>query len=290
MLGVVEGAPGPHDLDSVLGWLEDQDPAWLRERLMSEQFCDFDQSLVAAASGGNPEAVEKLLADPQMDHKELHFKDALRQSFALDSTETVSGLIEVLRRARSEGFGPYEKEWTSALERDAVDKRIAVASASSPRELVETVSNGISYEIPPGVRRLVIVPSVSLRPWTLITDFGDGLLVCCPVSEEALNSDPEAPPAWLVATYRALGDEKRLRLLRRLADGPASLAELTEHMGMAKSTVFHHIGVLRAAGLVRVLLGPDKESTNYSLRTDSIPDRDSLIDLYLQPPRKEVKS
>jgi len=208
----------------------------------------------------------------------------------LDAEEMVGGLIEVMIEARKGAFQPFERQWADALERDAIDKRIDVSNASGPRELIETVSNGISYEVPPGVRRIVVIPSVSLRPWTLITDFAEGLLVCCPVSEEALNSDPDAPPSWMVATYRALGDEKRLRMLRRLAENPASLAELTEYLGLAKSTVFHHIGVLRAAGLVRVALAADdRENLTYSLRFDSIPDRAALIEQYLSPARKEAK-
>lgn len=292
MLGVIEAAPVSHDLDHVIPWLEAQDPKEMRTRLMTAQFSDFDPDLVAAAAEGDASAVDELLSQPQMAHKEPSHKEALRSAFLLPSDEVMTGIVEVMKRARREAFQPHEADWTAALARDAIEKRVAVANAANPRELIETVSNGISYDVPPGVRRVVIIPSVALRPWTLITDSGDGLLVCCPVSEDSLIADPDAPPAWLVATYRALGDEKRLRLLRRLAERPATLAELTEFMGMAKSTVFHHMGVLRAAGLVRVTLSSqdrDKENTTYSLRFDSIPDRAALIDLYLNPTAKEIK-
>ena len=132
------------------------------------------------------------------------------------------------------------------------------------------------------MRRLVFIPSVSLRPWTLITDHDDALLVCYPVAEEHLVVDPEAPPAALLAVYKALGDDKRMRLLRKLSEGPATLAELTEHVGMAKSTVFHHMAVLRAAGLVRVLFVDGQVST-YGLRLGSVPDHASLLTQYLNP-------
>jgi DNA-binding transcriptional ArsR family regulator len=285
-LGLVETAPGDHDLDSVLSWLRQEDPVRLRERILSGHFCDCDVATVASAARGDASAVERVLADPQLAHKEGDLIDALRAVFLLPAPEMINGLVEVIGRARVEGFGAFEEAWAAALERDAIDKRMTVANAANPRELIETVTNGITFEVPPGATRLVIVPSVSLRPWTLIADFDDSLLVCCPVSEEALSLDPEAPPSWLVATYRALGDEKRLRLLRRLSESPASLAELTEFMGMAKSTVFHHIGVLRAAGLVRVSLDADQTVSTYSLRTESIPDRSALIEQYLQPSRK----
>jgi ArsR family transcriptional regulator, cadmium/lead-responsive transcriptional repressor len=49
---------------------------------------------------------------------------------------------------------------------------------------------------------------------------------------------------------RALGDEGRIAMLRRLAAGDATLAELAEAAGLAKSTAHHHLAHLRAAGLV----------------------------------------
>jgi len=288
LLGVIARSPLPHDLDSVLAWLAGQEPDWLRSQLMEEHFCDLDPATAAAVVAGDEAAVDKMMESENLAHKGPELLAALRSSFLLPAVEVAAGLVEVLRSARQEAFRPFEAEWAAALERDADDKRIAVANSTNPKELIERVTNGISFEVPPGVGRLVIIPSVSLRPWTLITDHDAALLVCCPVSEEAINSDPEAPPGWLVATYRALGDDKRLRLLRRLSDSPASLAELTEFMAMAKSTVFHHIGVLRAAGLVRVEMDEDQSPT-YSLRLDSIPDRDSLLDHYLKPQTKETK-
>lgn len=288
LIGVIARSPLPHDIDSALAWLEAQDPTWLRSQLMEEHFCDLDPATTAAAVGGDVEAIDQLLQSESLAHKEPEFRDALRSSMLLPAAEMAAGLVEVVRRVRKEAFSPFEAQWAAALDRDAIEKRIAVANSTNPRELIDKVTNGIIFEVPPGVGRLVIIPSVSLRPWTLITDHDDALLVCCPVSEEAINSDPEAPPGWLVATYRALGDDKRLRLLRRLSEQPASLAELTEFMAMAKSTVFHHIGVLRAAGLVRVTMDQDHSPT-YSLRLDSIPDRTSLVDLYLKPLKKETK-
>ena len=54
----------------------------------------------------------------------------------------------------------------------------------------------------------------------------------------------------LRAFHKALADVNRLRLIRRLADGPATVAELTEHVGLSQPLVSWHLGRLRAAGLV----------------------------------------
>lgn len=51
----------------------------------------------------------------------------------------------------------------------------------------------------------------------------------------------------------ALGDATRWRILGRLLDGPASVQELARALGVAKGTIGHHVRVLDAAGLVRVV-------------------------------------
>jgi DNA-binding transcriptional ArsR family regulator len=65
---------------------------------------------------------------------------------------------------------------------------------------------------------------------------------------------------------RALGDERRMDILRRLATGDATLGELAEHAGLVKSTAHHHLAQLRSAGLV-TLQGNAREC-RYSLRRD----------------------
>ncbi len=48
-----------------------------------------------------------------------------------------------------------------------------------------------------------------------------------------------------------MGDEKRLRLLARLATGPASISLLAEGSGITRQGVTKHLRVLAQAGLVR---------------------------------------
>jgi DNA-binding transcriptional ArsR family regulator len=210
------------------------------------------------------------------------FCKSLESFLELPATEVIPPMVEAMRRVRSEAFAEYEEEWAAAQARDAAARQPVIDASTSTKDLIESITNGIAYDIPQGVRRIVFIPSVSLRPWTLITDQDDALLICYPVAEEHLVMDPEAPPASLLAVYKALGDDKRMRLLRKLSEGPATLAELTEHVGMAKSTVFHHMAVLRAAGLVRVLFVDGQVST-YGLRLDAVPDHASLLTQYLNP-------
>lgn len=47
-----------------------------------------------------------------------------------------------------------------------------------------------------------------------------------------------------------MADVNRLRIVRRLASGAATVAELTAHVGLSQPLVSWHVGRLRAAGVV----------------------------------------
>jgi ArsR family transcriptional regulator len=50
--------------------------------------------------------------------------------------------------------------------------------------------------------------------------------------------------------HKALADVNRLRIVRRLAAGGATVTELIEHVGLSQPLVSWHLGRLRAAGIV----------------------------------------
>jgi DNA-binding transcriptional ArsR family regulator len=124
-----------------------------------------------------------------------------------------------------------------------------------------------------------------VKPLSLIDQSRDTLLVFYGMADEFIDSDPEAPPSWLVKTYKALSDERRLRILRRLSEEEASLDDLVDLLGLSKSTVHHHMSVLRAAGLVRVRMSGNKdqkESKTYALRTQALANAGAFLDTYVK--------
>jgi ArsR family transcriptional regulator len=50
--------------------------------------------------------------------------------------------------------------------------------------------------------------------------------------------------------HKALADVNRLRMVKRLAEGPATVGELIETVGLSQPLVSWHIGRLKAAGIV----------------------------------------
>lgn len=97
----------------------------------------------------------------------------------------------------------------------------------------------------------MLVPHVALRPSLLLLQHRESRVICYPLPREHL--DPEAALAErAVSIGRALADESRVRILRRLAAGSATLDEVADDVGLARSTAHHHLAQLRAAGLVTV--------------------------------------
>jgi DNA-binding transcriptional ArsR family regulator len=54
-----------------------------------------------------------------------------------------------------------------------------------------------------------------------------------------------------------------------------------EHMDMAKSTIHHHLMLLRSAGLIRITLSESKQLSKYSLRKDIVPETAAVLQGYI---------
>ena len=62
--------------------------------------------------------------------------------------------------------------------------------------------------------------------------------------------DPPDELRALRIVHKALADVNRLRIVRRLAQGEASVSELIDHVGLSQPLVSWHLARLRLAGLV----------------------------------------
>ena len=278
LVGVVHFAPDPHDVEGVLEWLEKADPTDLRRLLLSHS-PSFDPADVEAAAGGDGEAFERLWPVGG-EHGSDKWEECCRRLYQLPSEDFGPRVAAALRRFRSEVFADYEKGLAPLLDRDAHAKR-SMSVRMTPERLVETATQGISYQAQPGVSGVLLLPSLVVRPWNLVSEHADLQIFGYPASDEQVQLDPDEPPEWLIKTYKALGDERRLRMLRMLAQGDATLGELAEGVGLSKSTIHHHLAQLRAAGLVRITVGGTKEGTTYSYRPDLMPELRKRLDSFL---------
>jgi DNA-binding transcriptional ArsR family regulator len=86
-----------------------------------------------------------------------------------------------------------------------------------------------------------------------------------PVADESIApNDRYTPNHFLVAKYKALGDEARLRIVKHLSEKECTLQELTGLLEVGKSTIHHHLKILRAAKLV------DSKDGVYALRKQAV--------------------
>jgi DNA-binding transcriptional ArsR family regulator len=199
---------------------------------------------------------------------------------SLEPDEAMRLLVAACRDWRDVAVAPEERATNRALRRSA-RAAAALARRLPLEDLVDTLTRGVRYAPEAGIERVLLVPHVVSRPWAIFTEAGSTKIVCYGASEEHVSGD--APPDPLVAAYKALGDGTRLRLLRRLSKSPATLQELTELTGLAKSTVHGHLLVLRTGGLVVT----DLSTKGYALRRETLAQSAALLEGYLEGTEKE---
>jgi DNA-binding transcriptional ArsR family regulator len=232
------------------------------------------RDVLLRAAEGDREAKARLLSDRSYYSGEAD--PALRPLLALSAPETKEIALEVLDRWYDEVFSEQEAELRPVLERDAESKR-AMLSGVPPDRLIE-IASGIEFVAQPGIHQVFLIPQLAMRPWVLLCEHDDARLFCYPVVDESLGEDRGGPPSRLVRLHKALGDERRLRMLKAVASQSATLQELADRFGLPKSTAHHHLAILRASGLVRMTSDLERR---YSVRHDVLPEVSDLLEAYL---------
>ena len=276
LLGLAYDAP--RDVSAFLARLGEADPAEIKLHLVQYYSRDTRRCtaphVIRDAVGGDVEAQREFL---QTCHPEQEpWTNYLRGVLEADDDSLKSELIAVLEAWADRVWKPESLTILPILERDADAKRELLRDLSL-EEFVETATNGVEWVARPGIHRLVMTPSFVNRPLVSFAEIGEVQMIVYPVADESIAADLDTPPLRLVRLSKALGDEKRLRILRALADGEKNLMELAEMFGVAKTTMHHHMIVLRSAGLVSVGVG----SKRYRLRRETVPDVGALLSGYL---------
>ena len=190
-------------------------------------------------------------------------------------------LIELGTLWRRDLFGAQEEKLAAILDRDAHAKQ-ALSERLGPADLMEEATNGVAWLDQPGVDQIALLPTWIMRPWTLLHRAGNTAVISYPVADESLGQNGNAMAARAVKLARVLSDESRVRAIQLLASEPRSLQELTELLGLRKSTVHHHIAELKAVGLLRVPMGTKR----YSLRPEVLDRFGTLLSALAKPMRE----
>ena len=88
----------------------------------------------------------------------------------------------------------------------------------------------------------------------------------------------------MMAGFKILADDTRLRLLKLLSQGERCVCHLVDLTGLPQGTVSHHLGILRRAGWVRDRRDMnDYRWTYYSLNTEHIQELQASLGRLLDP-------
>jgi DNA-binding transcriptional ArsR family regulator len=285
LYGFVLDCPAPRDVGALVEYLAETDAADIRLRLLgyatrAVRRRTTPQTILDAANGDGP-AQRRLLAaaDPEMP-EQVH---AIRTVLAWTPASTKQKVLALFRRWNEEVFGEWDAETRGPVSRAAERIRASV-DAVGPDAAIERATNGIQFIAEPGIRGVVIAPSVVVRPYVRYDEQRDVAVLVCPVDDESMGADAAAPPARLVRLSRAFADERRLRILKRLTADDYTLQELSEHFEIPKSTMLHHLVILRSAGVVRLKGSPT--SVKYSLRDAAVFDQATMLEEYLARPSR----
>ncbi|MTI94392.1 MAG: winged helix-turn-helix transcriptional regulator [Firmicutes bacterium] len=174
--------------------------------------------------------------------------------------------VDELHQQWLEGLNIWQRVYFSKVDPEILAQLTADAQERSRQdwtseEQIERATNGVTLEWP-GLERVVLVPQYHYSPWNL-NDWGAGEY-CIYYPVDVASTDLASPAPALLRGGRALADENRLRILRFLGAGTRTFTDVVKFIGLAKSTVHHHMVILRASGLVRAHVTPDND--RYSLR------------------------
>jgi DNA-binding transcriptional ArsR family regulator len=278
MLGLVYDCPAPRDVPALITYIEAIDPLELRLHTLGYYVRQHRRAtsheIIMQAAHDDSEAQKKLLKTSFPD--DVEWQRTLRWLLSLEPGATKNLLLDILRGWYAEIFREQEPQIMSILARD-VEAKLALKPTVSAEQLIE-IATGWEYVPEPGIRRVVLIPSYISRPFNSDAERYDTAIFIYPVAEESITADNNVPPARLVKLAKALADERRLRILKKLATGSYTLQEMAEEFGVAKTTMHHHIITLRSAGLVRMNLS-DKR---WSLRQGMIDNVGDLLNTYLE--------
>ena len=235
LLGVPLDAGSPYTRERLLKALSGMDPVELRRYLLGRyawSWCALaGVELIEAAAAGDGSVYDTLL-----DHSRYYAgraREALGKLLPLSPGETKARIVEAAERhnARIVEPGPSAKA--------------VVLAARDPLEAVERLT-GYRYLPEPEAERVILVPHLESSPSLVLAQHRGSRLI-------VYSAGPQpAAEQRLALIGRALADPKRVEILALVGRGVERPSELVEATRLTRSTVHHHLALLREARLVEL--------------------------------------
>jgi len=273
----------PHAVEQLIGRLQATPPDTLRYRLLGAA-APPNRAMVSdgafdRAIGGEDAALAEVMSAMGVTRTA---RATITRLVTAPPAETKAEVLDLVGAWATHVWPAFAAAEGAAIARD-VEARRRRLDEDDPRASVREALGGV--ELHPGawVAEVVLVPTVAMRPFVIPVDTETRVIYLCPVADEAFDADPSAPPRRLVKVAAAMGDPLRLRILRLLADEALTATELAQRLGVDRTSLHHHLGILRSAGLLSI----DDDGLGgwrYARRPDGVADATAALELYLRTP------
>jgi DNA-binding transcriptional ArsR family regulator len=234
---------------------------------------DVPEDVLDRASAGDKGALDAI--EPLLCTTEL---GPMTREFTADAERRMRVAVGIARTWLA-AFAPIEPRLERIHAADMAIRRADVAQLP-PTDAVERITGGLRLVPEPRLRRVLLAPSVFVRPFNFIHQRADWRMFWYPVADEVMETEAGEPSSSMVRLFRALGDPTRLHVLRLLTERDWYLTELATKVELSKPTMKHHLALLRAAGLVTVI--EEGSLTYYRLRRERITEGGSELRRYLR--------
>jgi DNA-binding transcriptional ArsR family regulator len=191
--------------------------------------------------------------------------------------------LEALRAYQEVFFAEEERRIRPALQA-ALARAQELAARQPLPDLLEDLSQGLRFAVPPEAARLLLVPSYWSTPLVFfgkVSAERDVWLFGARPADASLVPG-EAIPESLLRALKALSDPTRLRILHDLSKETLTPAQLSRRLRLRAPTVTHHLKVLRLAGLVQMTLGEGKRTRRYAARSEAVAVACASLEAFLE--------
>jgi DNA-binding transcriptional ArsR family regulator len=285
LASIALGSGPPHDPEQLVEDLRALPAEVLRRRLLGAESAPnrsmvsegaFDRGLAGDAAA-RAELRAALGLNPQG-------RQSIDRLLTTSSGAVQDEVVSIVEAWASRVFPAFADGALAVIGRDAAAKE-RLFKATPAREALQVAMHGVDVEPAAWVMQIVVIPTVAIRPFIAPVEFGSTAIFLCSIADEAFDDDPSAPPRSLVKVAAAIGDELRLRILRVLADDELTASEIADRLGVERTSLHHHLGILRSAGLVTIRDDGDR-GWRYTRRADRVSDIGSALARYLGPPSR----
>lgn len=202
------------------------------------------------------------------------------ESLPADLVNIRDQYVDLIRKWNDVYFSKLDTFILDILRESIIEWDGEVQSEEDPVQFVEKVSGGLKLEAYKGLRQVVMTPTYHLTPLITYSKLKNMAHIFYPV--DMPESDPNQPSKKLVRITKALADENRLRIIKLLTEGPKTFTEILKHFQVSKSTVHHHVMLLRTAGLISSYHNHECCSETFVYRPIGMAELKEHFDEYLQ--------